>query len=415
MNKVITVNLNGAAYQVEEAGYDALRTYLDSASRRLDANPDRAEIIADIEQAIADKFRALLTAHKNVITTAEVGRIITEMGPVEDSSSPSSSSTSAANAAAATGAAASGMPAPSPPPGVKRFYRLQEGAMIAGVCNGAAAYLNVDVTVVRVICSVLCLLSLLPHLGGISTALGVIIYVVLALIIPKAETPAEQAAAHGGHDAPHTAQEFIRRAKAGYYEGMKTWHDRDARGEWKRKFKQDMRSWKYNFRREMRRPGDQISGHWPQHWGMPAMSAAAWVVLPMVSLLQVVLIGCWIMAIISVANTGAAFGHPMLATMPFWKAMLVLAVIYFLVSLPLRALRHVVIASGYRYYNYAHPAAGAAAALAGICNAAVGLGAFAVAIWLFAHHPTEVGRVCGELFAAVRQAADAVAAWWRRH
>ena len=28
MNKVITINLNGVAYQLEEAGYEALRVYL---------------------------------------------------------------------------------------------------------------------------------------------------------------------------------------------------------------------------------------------------------------------------------------------------------------------------------------------------------------------------------------------------
>jgi len=406
MNKVITVNLNGAAYQVEEAGYDALRAYLDSASRRLDANPDRAEIIADIEQAIADKFRALLTAHKNVITTAEVSRIVTEMGPVEDSSA---SSLPEMGGAAATAEPASATGASSPPSGVKRFYRLQEGAMFAGVCNGAAAYLNVDATVMRAIyVAVWLVFFFIPYKAPFF--FWAAIYAALAIIVPKAETPAEQAAAHGGHDAPHTAQEFIRRAKAGYYEGMKTWHDRDARREWKRKFKQDMRGWKHNFEREMRRQGDQIGGYWHQHWGVPAISAAAWIVLPIVSLLQIVLIGLWIMAIFSLVNTGTAFGHPMLATMPFWKALVVLAVVYFLLSLPLRALRHAVLGRGYRSNHYAHPAAGISYALVGICNTVVWVGAFAVATWLFVHHPTEVGRVFGELFAAVRQAVDAVAA-----
>ena len=41
MNKVITINLNGIAYQLEESGYDALRDYLDHAARRLGNNPDK--------------------------------------------------------------------------------------------------------------------------------------------------------------------------------------------------------------------------------------------------------------------------------------------------------------------------------------------------------------------------------------
>ena len=45
-------------------------------------NPDRAEIIADLEQAIADKCRRFLGPHKTVVTAAEVEQIIREMGPV---------------------------------------------------------------------------------------------------------------------------------------------------------------------------------------------------------------------------------------------------------------------------------------------------------------------------------------------
>ncbi len=88
MNKVITINLNGNAYPLEENGYEALRTYLDTAARRLAGNPDQTEIIADIEQAIADKFRAVLNANKTVVVTAEVEQVIAEMGPVEDASAP---------------------------------------------------------------------------------------------------------------------------------------------------------------------------------------------------------------------------------------------------------------------------------------------------------------------------------------
>ena len=101
MNKVITINLNGVAYQLEEDGYEALRAYLDSAARRLEVNPDKDEIIADIEQAIADKFRAVLGVNKTVVVTKEVEGVIGEMGPVEDASAPAAGSPAADRAAAA--------------------------------------------------------------------------------------------------------------------------------------------------------------------------------------------------------------------------------------------------------------------------------------------------------------------------
>jgi len=60
MNKVITINLDGTAYQLEEDGYDALPTYLETAAARLQGNPDRDEILSDIEREIrvnADQWR----------------------------------------------------------------------------------------------------------------------------------------------------------------------------------------------------------------------------------------------------------------------------------------------------------------------------------------------------------------------
>ena len=83
MNKVITINLNGNAYQVDEIGYQALGDYLDQAKAQLGDNPDIEEIIADLEQAIADKCNRFLGPNKSVVSTNELQTILEEMGPVE--------------------------------------------------------------------------------------------------------------------------------------------------------------------------------------------------------------------------------------------------------------------------------------------------------------------------------------------
>src|SRR4051812_29644461 len=83
MNKVITINLNGNAYQLEERGYELLCGYLDAAAAQLKDNPDRAEIISDLEQAIADKCRNFLGPQKTIVTAAEIEQIIQAMGPVD--------------------------------------------------------------------------------------------------------------------------------------------------------------------------------------------------------------------------------------------------------------------------------------------------------------------------------------------
>ena len=82
MRKVLTISLNGNAYQIEEGGYDALQAYLESAQARLHDDPDRAEILADLEQAIAEKCNRFLGPHKSVVSAEEMQQVLTEMGPV---------------------------------------------------------------------------------------------------------------------------------------------------------------------------------------------------------------------------------------------------------------------------------------------------------------------------------------------
>ena len=57
----------------------------------------------------------------------------------------------------------------------KKLYKIKSQQKFAGVCAGIAEYLNVDVTLIRV-------LTLLLIFGSFSTAL--IIYIGCALIMP---------------------------------------------------------------------------------------------------------------------------------------------------------------------------------------------------------------------------------------
>ena len=232
MNKVVTINLDGAAYQLEEGGYDALRAYLETAAARLERNPDRDEILSDIERAMAEKFRALLDSHKTVVVAKEVAVVVAEMGPIEadlgEAAKPGASG--AGTPPSAEGPGASGEKQAAAHGGTpRRLYRISEGEMIFGVCNGMAAYLDADPTFVRLA------FVLLTMLWGS----GLLVYLVMAMVVPLARSPEEKAAASG---APPTAQAFIRRAKEGYYEAVKGFPDRKARREWKRRFKEEMRA-----------------------------------------------------------------------------------------------------------------------------------------------------------------------------
>jgi phage shock protein PspC (stress-responsive transcriptional regulator) len=219
MNKVVTINLHGIAFEIEEGAYDALRRYLDAAAEKLEGNPDKEEIIADLEQAIADKCALYRTPHKSVITSADMAGVLKEMGAVD-----------AEETTAGEGKTTAG---PSP----KRLYRLEEGRVLFGVCAGLAAYFDMDVTLVRVL---FVILAVLTH-GAL-----VLIYVLMIVLVPRASTPVQKAQAYGATGV--TANVLIRRAQESYD------HLRNSK-EWKdgtHEMKRQMKEWKQQWKKQRR-------------------------------------------------------------------------------------------------------------------------------------------------------------------
>ena len=384
MNKVITINLGGNAYQLEEGGYDALRAYLETAAAKLSGNPDRDEIISDIERAIAEKFRALLASHKNVVETKEVTTVLTEMGPIE-AEPGESAGTTAGSAEAASGATGQRKAGEERTAGSgtapKRLYRIQEGAMFAGVCNGIASYLNLDPTLVRIAFVVLTLFW-----GS-----GLLVYVAMAFLVPEARSPEEKAAASG---FPATAQEFIRRAKEGYYRAMKGFPNRKARREWQRQFKREMRAhadqWRYNWH-----------SYWAEHVPMnPGMGFA----LPFLSLLQGAATVLWICAIISLLATGAVFGLVFPANVPVWVGLLLLLIAYGILVAPLKIARRAC------YWNLGRTRW--AWSFVYLMDAVVWLVVVAALLWLAFHYLPELRDALHSLPSQAHQAADDIRNWW---
>lgn len=342
MRPVITISLNGNSYQLEQEGYEALRAYLATAEARLADNPDKAEILADLEQAIAEKCGGYLNPHKTVVTSEEVQQVIREMGPVDGSAGEQSSA--AAGEAGASTAEHAGSAKGSPGSG-RRLYQIREGAMLSGVCNGLAAYFNVDVTLVRVIFVVLTLLT-----GG-----GwIIAYLVMMFVVPYAETSEEHAAAHG---LPFNAQELIDRAKQHYSQFKNGQY-------WRRRWKEQRRFWK-----SQQRQWRAQSRHW-REWQRTHEGAPPWVdprmeqrmdhasraahilgglFLPIFALISGVLFLALVLAILSLVTTHAVLGWSLPPHIPLWAAIVVAVVLYSVVVSPLRLARH----AGY-YGPYGH-------------------------------------------------------------
>jgi phage shock protein PspC (stress-responsive transcriptional regulator) len=326
MRKVTTINLNNNAYQIDEDGYEALRAYLDKSERALANNPDRAEILADLEQAIADKCRLALGPYKTVVNAAEIERILKEMGPVEG----------AGNADPAAGA--DGI---SPDAGTQstvgaphRMYRINEGAIWSGVCTGLAAYAGLDVAFVR-------LAFILFTIASVGT--GFLVYLLMIVLVPKAVTPAEKSAAYG---QPFNAQELVDRVKKK--------HD---------DFREERRE-----RRRMNRMS-RAAGLWsPQTVPQPPPGYAARVTGGVLLPLLTVLSAAWFAAMAVAAFVvwqswpyvgldawppgSWAHGH---ADFPRWVALVIIFVVYALFAMPIGAARRASLyyANGGRLHGWA--------------------------------------------------------------
>jgi phage shock protein PspC (stress-responsive transcriptional regulator) len=361
MQKVVAINLNGRAYHVEEPGYDALVAYLDRAGTTLAANPDRAEIVGDLEQAIAEKCDRLLGPHKTVVTAAEVDRILTEMGPVE---------TGEADAVAAAAAdAADAPPKEAKAAAHKRLYQIREGAMISGVCQGIAAYFDVDVTWVRVAFVVLAFLTRGAFL---------LVYGVLMFVIPYAETSEEHAAASG---RPFTAQELIDQAKHNYASFK---NSRD----WKRQWRRQRREWHRQWRNVTM----------PHGWNAQAAYASqVWTraTAPVFGLINAALALTMIFAIFSLATTQEVFGLSLPPGVPVWAGYVIIVGLYQVIAMPFIAAHRAAV----------HPAApGIVLWMSPVANL-LWMVAIGYAMWYGYHHVPAVHEAVDRVLQTLQQRA----------
>jgi phage shock protein PspC (stress-responsive transcriptional regulator) len=330
MQRVISINLNGNAYQIEESGFAALTTYLEGAERQLKDNPDCLEIVADLEQAIADKCRRFLGPHKTVVAASEVDQIIKDMGPVGGSDAKSDGhadgdAAGGGSSATADHGGSSGAP--------RRLYLIREGSMIAGVCNGIAAYIHVDVTIIRIIVIALTLLSK----GGF-----ILIYMVLAFVIPPADTSEERAAAHG---MPFNAQEVIDRAKDHYsrFKDQNNWRQawRADRQKFRQEWRQGRQQWKEEWRQQKRQWREQWYGY--SATALPPLGygarVLAGIMVPLLSIVSAICFWIWIYALVSLSTSRQVFGLALPPDIPLWIGLVALVFAYQFVAWPLHAAR----------------------------------------------------------------------------
>ncbi|HTB67317.1 MAG TPA: PspC domain-containing protein [Steroidobacteraceae bacterium] len=388
MRTVTSVSLNGNAWQIETEGCAALAAYLKSAETRLAGDPDRDEILADLEQAIADKLSRHVSAHKNVVSAQELAQALKEMGPVETGAAPgpdavaedaAQAQTTASPDSPAPGAAepaASGQPrAPGGPAG-RHLFQIREGGMLSGVCNGLAAYFGIDVTLVRVVFVVFSVLT-----GGI----GVAVYLVMMIVVPVAVTAEQIAAAHG---KPFNAEELIGRPQGPQASFATGQHWRQQWRDQRRMWREQRRQWR---RQQRAWHGAPYPGPGPGNYGPPPAGFG-----PVGALVRALMLIAFLCALV-----GAAAGRPILgwdwaALVPNWVGIIAVCVIYGTLVNQMRMAR---------YYGQVGTY-GPGYALVALFGSIVWLLVLASVGWYVVHHWPEVQDFLQRALQAIQDAFD---------
>ena len=200
MKKTLTVNLGGTVYNIDEDAYRLLDNYLNNLKIHFRKQQGADEIIDDIEARISELFSEKMAGGKQVITIADVEEIIVRLGKPEDfddqedeknneTNTGKNSETKSSEREQTAQSKQQEQPHNSRTAHVKqRLYRDPDHKMLGGVAAGIAAYLDWDVTLVRILMVFFVFIPYTPV---------IIAYLIAWIVIPEAQTAAEKLSMRG--------------------------------------------------------------------------------------------------------------------------------------------------------------------------------------------------------------------------
>lgn len=163
MNEITRIHLAKTPYNIEIQAHAVLRSYLDAIEKALHADVDA---MREIESRMTELLTDRGVNGDTVITIADVEALQKQLGDPKDFAGDETSDD------------LSGAQAPK-----KKLMRDTSNAMLAGVCSGIAAYFGWDAVWVRIAAVVLIF---------ITSGTMILIYIILAVVMPKAKSAADR-------------------------------------------------------------------------------------------------------------------------------------------------------------------------------------------------------------------------------
>ncbi len=170
MKKNFSVNIGNRLFNIDDDAYDCLNSYLSRLRNYFSTNEGYEEIIADIEMRIAELLDQQIAQGLTVIVLDHIHQVIAGMGEPDQLSDSEDNSTKSYAGSKLNG----------------KLYRDPVNRQIGGVAAGIAAFFGIDPLWIRLIFVASTLLY-----GS-----GPIIYIVLWLILPEAQTTSEKLEMH---------------------------------------------------------------------------------------------------------------------------------------------------------------------------------------------------------------------------
>jgi phage shock protein PspC (stress-responsive transcriptional regulator) len=165
MKKTIQINLAGTVFHIDDDAYELLRTYLNSVERKMQRDPGASEVLHDLETRMAELFTEKLGNHRQVVSIQDVRETLEVLGAPSDFGGQERSQSGGHNYQRR----------------YKRMYRDPVDKPIGGVCSGLAYYFNTDPLLIRILFVI-----------GLFAGFGFLLYLVLWIALPLAETAEQQ-------------------------------------------------------------------------------------------------------------------------------------------------------------------------------------------------------------------------------
>lgn len=185
MKNTLEIGIGGKSFIMDEDAHERLRKYLETFRARL-TSEQGGEVMDDIEARIAELLLSSLGSGQQSVSLALVDRITAQLGmpdgrPEFEDTAENQNKTEEKM----------GNPA-------KKLYLDVESRKLGGVCSGIAAYMDIDVTIVRIIFLALILCG----------SFGLWLYLIIWIVAPKALTPAQKCELRGWEPTAENLAKF---------------------------------------------------------------------------------------------------------------------------------------------------------------------------------------------------------------